>query len=140
MEEELIRVFSMPGVYCFSNDGSWLKRLWTGGDEGEGSLVVTSERVVFIKSLPEERLAGQGPEPGNPTLVDKLLAAQGGFAIPRNEITSVRVSLQGIGKYGHGSTEISDLTVNFGDGARFKRFRFKGADRAQEVLQVIEPE
>mgnify|MGYP001615646644 CR=1 FL=1 len=138
--DELIRVFSQPAVYCFSNDGSWLKRLWTGGDEGEGSLVVTSERVAFIRSLPAERLAGQGPEPGNPSLVDKLIATQGGCAIPRSEIRSSQVTMQGKGKYGYGTTEISELTVTYGDGTRFKRFRFKGADRAHAALAAIEPE
>ncbi len=128
-------------VYCFSRGGSFLRRLWNGGDEGVGTLFVTSRRLVWIRAKGAwERLKG-GPGTTGCLALDRLLAEQGGYGFDLSA-TKAWVSARGPRGYGPAMTAFSDLSVSrLGMGAEAEAevwFRFH-ADEADTVFRRLRP-
>jgi len=60
MQEELIR--SIGDTFLFAKEGKgFLQRLWSGGQEGSGTLVLTNQRILFIQSKGAGQRLGGSP-------------------------------------------------------------------------------
>jgi hypothetical protein len=108
-DERLIESFL--DVYCYHRNCGCLRKLLTGGDEGIGTLIATTARLVFIRAKGgKQRLLGT---PAVKTLADiePLLDQQGGFFIPLSAVNVLAVTFSGFGRYGHGKGSVSELTI-----------------------------
>ncbi len=132
--ETMLLVMNEPEVFLILEDMHWLKRLWSGGDAGSGSLCLTEFRLVFLNSTPSQRLGNSGPKPGTVQEMNQVLKSRRGQEIELASIRTMRITKQGIGKYGYGQTEISELSLEWGEPARLLRLRFAGIQTAGSVL------
>jgi len=137
-EEALIK--SISGVFLFSQEGKgFFQRLWSGGQEGSGTVVVTDSRIIFINAKGAKERLGGGPEVESVGKVDKLLSAQGGVSVPFSMISSATISGSGAAGYAYGKGAYSDLTIRSTNPAQEKTLRFFGKETAAEVLRLLKP-
>jgi hypothetical protein len=137
VNEVLKRVDYSPEVYWFRTNRNFLQRLWSGGDLGSGSLVITTMQLVFLKSGIRQRLAGTGPLPQSVDDLHRLSEVQLGIRIPLSEIASHWVSAEGVGRYGYGRSAFSELSILQKDSSNPQRFRFGRSETADEVNRLI---
>ena len=138
IEEKLIRV--IRDTFLFSKeDKGFLQRLWSGGQEGSGTFVLTDQRILFIQSKGAGQRLGGSPNVEAVNQADQLLSAQGGFSVPRSALTSTQISNSGSAGYAYGRGSFSDLVVRSTNLAHEKTFRFYGKDTASEVLLLLKP-
>lgn len=135
--ETLVLVICEPEVFLFSDDGGWWKKLWSGGCQGSGSLCLSDRRLVFLKSSASQRLASCGPCPQSAEEMSSLLSSQGGRDIALQSILRMQITAQGIGPYGYGRADISDLTIEF-QPIQTIRLRFFGSQAAGGFLQRVQ--
>ena len=137
MQEELIR--SIRDTFLFSQEGKGvLQRLWSSGQEGSGTFVLTNQRILFIQSKGAGQRLGGSPNVESVSQADQFLSAQGGFSVPRSAL-SAQVSNSGLAGYAYGRGPFSDLTIRSTHPPHEKTFRFYGKNTASEVLRLLKP-
>ena len=130
----------MRDTFLFSKEGKGvLKRLWSGGQEGSGTFVLTNQRILFIQNKGAGQRLGGSPKVESVSQADQLLSTQGGFVVPRAALTSARVSNSGLAGYAYGRGPFSDLTIRSTNLPGEKTFRFYGKDAAAEMLRFLKP-
>jgi hypothetical protein len=135
-QEELIQ--SIRDTLLFSKEGKgFLQRLWSSGQEGSGTFVLTSQRILFIQSKGAGQRLGGSPNVESVSQADQFLSAQGGFAVPRSALTSTQVSASGSAGYAYGQGSFSDLTIRATNLPHEKTFRFFGKNTASDVLRLL---
>ena len=127
-----------PEVFLFSEDGGWWRRLWSGGCEGSGSLCLSNRRLAFLKGSASQRLKNRGPCPQSVDDMDLLLKTQGGREITLSSIQRMQITAQGVGAYGYGQADISDLSIEWGVPIKRLRLRFAGCQTAVGVLRRVQ--
>jgi hypothetical protein len=125
-----------PECYAFRKPDSYWKALWSGGDLGSGTLLVSNVEIVFIRSSAGQRLACRGPLPSSEGEIRVLLEAQGGLRVPLDAIRDAAITFQGMGTYGYGKAVVAEVTISDSQG-RITRFKFLGTTAAEDFRSVV---
>lgn len=135
LAEEIIRYYKTPAALMDPEGSSLLERLWDGGQAATGFVILTNQRLFFIKSRGiRERLFGlnfQGFEAADQ--LDSLCRSHGGFFIPLAELGSAQVTER---KQAN-RIPYSDITIIHSPAREKKIFRLHGLDTASDLVQAI---
>lgn len=125
-----------PECLAFRRPESFLRRLWRGDDVGSGTLMVTENDLLFIRSNAAQRLTCCGPAPQTDSEALTIFQSQGGLLVPLDRVTNARIVFLGKGQYGFGKTQVADVEVEERNG-RTTRFRFLSQSSAQQFVETL---